>query len=77
MAHGTPSELAPHALLDLTIRELTERYPATLAVLAPLGIDLCCGGGHRLGTALELHGADVDATLREVERAIARAAERA
>ena len=27
-----------------------------MTVLGPLGIDLCCGGAHPLGEALDLHG---------------------
>jgi iron-sulfur cluster repair protein YtfE (RIC family) len=59
----------PPALDDLasiTIRDLVAAQPATLTVLAPLGIDLCCGGAHPLGEALDLHGiprADVLAAI--------------
>lgn len=51
------------ALAERTIRDLVAAYPETMAVLAPLGIDLCCGGAHRLGEALDLHGADRAAVL--------------
>jgi iron-sulfur cluster repair protein YtfE (RIC family) len=44
------------ALADTTIRDLVDAYPETMGVLAPLGIDLCCGGAHPLGEALDLHG---------------------
>ena len=50
-------------LMDLTVRELTDRFPATMPVLAELGIDLCCGGGHRVLKALVLHEADLDLVL--------------
>lgn len=43
-------------LADRLIRDLVDAHPATLQILAPLGLDLCCGGGHPLGTALDLHG---------------------
>lgn len=56
---------------DWLIRDLVEAHPETLGVLAPLGIDLCCGGGHPLGEALDLHGIDRDAVLPQVARAIA------
>lgn len=46
------------AVLRMTIRELVERYPEAMEVLAPLGIDLCCGGAHQVGEALDLHHAD-------------------
>ena len=59
------------AIADTLIRDLVERYPDTMRVLAPLGIDLCCGGGHPLGEALDLHGLDRAAVLAEVEQVIA------
>jgi regulator of cell morphogenesis and NO signaling len=43
-------------LAAISIRDLIEIEPAVLEVLGPLGIDLCCGGGHPLGEALDLHG---------------------
>ena len=54
------------ALTSTLIRDLVEAYPETMAVLAPLGIDLCCGGGHPLGEALSLHGLDRDAVLPQI-----------
>jgi iron-sulfur cluster repair protein YtfE (RIC family) len=42
-----------------------------LTVLQPLGIDLCCGGGHPLGEALDLHGIDRETVLSQVARVIA------
>jgi hypothetical protein len=58
------------AFAAMTVRELVEAYPATLSVLAPLGIDLCCGGAHRLGDALDLHGVARDEVLDWIIRAI-------
>lgn len=43
-------------LAATSIRDLVEIEPTVLEVLGPLGIDLCCGGGHPLGEALDLHG---------------------
>jgi iron-sulfur cluster repair protein YtfE (RIC family) len=57
-------------IADTLIRDIVERYPDTMRVLAPLGIDLCCGGGHPLGEALDLHGLDRPAVLAEVEQVI-------
>jgi iron-sulfur cluster repair protein YtfE (RIC family) len=48
--------ISTDALAETTIRDLVNDYPATMEVLAPLGIDLCCGGAHKLGDALDLHG---------------------
>jgi iron-sulfur cluster repair protein YtfE (RIC family) len=57
------------------IRDLVDRYPDTMAVLAPFGIDLCCGGGRELGEALELHGAPREETLTTIQSVIARHAQ--
>ncbi len=53
-------------LEDRLIRDLAEDYPETMAILAPLGIDLCCGGGRPLGEALDLHGIDREPVLARV-----------
>lgn len=44
------------ALRAMPIRDIVERWPEAMSVLAPLGIDLCCGGAHPLSEALQLHG---------------------
>ena len=53
-------------LAETPISELVARWPETLRILAPLGIDLCCGGAHRLGEALDLHGIARDPVLTAV-----------
>jgi iron-sulfur cluster repair protein YtfE (RIC family) len=58
-------------LADRLIRDLVDAYPETLTVLGPLGIDLCCGGGHPLGEALDLHGIDRETVLPRIARIIA------
>jgi iron-sulfur cluster repair protein YtfE (RIC family) len=58
-------------LADRLIRDLVDAYPETLTVLGPLGIDLCCGGGHPLGEALDLHGIDRGIVLPRIARIIA------
>lgn len=68
-----PEAQIERELAAVTIRELTAAYPDTLAILAPYGIDLCCGGAHPLGEALELHGAPREAVLRAVAAAVAAA----
>jgi iron-sulfur cluster repair protein YtfE (RIC family) len=45
-------------LAAVPIRDLTELEPRVLELLGTFGIDLCCGGGHPLGEALDLHGVD-------------------
>jgi iron-sulfur cluster repair protein YtfE (RIC family) len=54
------------------IRDLVDQYPDTMAVLAPFGIDLCCGGGRALGEALDLHGAPREETLSSIQAVIDR-----
>ena len=58
-------------LADRLIRDLVDAYPETLTVLGPLGIDLCCRGGHPLGEALDLHGIDRETVLSRIARIIA------
>ena len=53
-------------LAERTINDLVAAYPEVMTVLGPLGIDLCCGGLHPLGTALDLHGFDRDPVLDQV-----------
>ncbi len=60
------------AVLKTTIRELVERYPETMEILAPLGIDLCCGGSHPLGEALDLHHIDRAVVVPRVLEIIAK-----
>ncbi len=58
-------------LEDWLIRDLVDAYPRTMTVLGPLGIDLCCGGGHLLGEALDLHGIDRETALPRLASIIA------
>jgi regulator of cell morphogenesis and NO signaling len=63
-------------ITDTLIRDLVEQYPDTMRVLSPLGIDLCCGGGHPLGEALDLHEIDRATVLPQIEQIVATQAER-
>ncbi len=58
-------------LATIPIRDLVDRFPRVMEVLTPLGIDLCCGGAHPLGEALDLHGLDREGTIEAVARVIA------
>ncbi len=74
--HSSPIPRAPDPphgtrLEDLLIRDLVVMYPETMTILRPLGIDLCCGGGHPLGEALDVHGLDRAAILSHVADAVA------
>ena len=61
-----PSSTVTPPLEDWLIRDLVEDYPDALTILGPLGIDLCCGGGHPLGEALDLHGIDRASVLPRI-----------
>ena len=67
----TSGNIDEQALTATTIRDLVAAYPATMEILAPLGIDLCCGGAHPLGEALDLHGIDRADVLPAVVRLVA------
>lgn len=55
-------------LQAMTIREIIDLEPRALEILAPYGFDLCCGGGHALGKALELHEVDPGVVLPQLAR---------
>ncbi len=63
MSHASSATVNGDELLAATIRTLTERYPSTMPLLSAQGLDLCCGGGHVLREALELHEIDSDTFL--------------
>ena len=65
------TEATTTPIADILIRDLVERYPDTMSVLAPLGIDLCCGGGHPLGEALDLHEIDRTSVMPQIEQIVA------
>jgi iron-sulfur cluster repair protein YtfE (RIC family) len=69
------TETTKIAITDTLIRDLVEQYPDTMRVLSPLGIDLCCGGGHPLGEALDLHEIDRAIVLPQIEKIVAAQAE--
>ena len=69
------TETTKTPITDTLIRDLVERYPDTMRVLSPLGIDLCCGGGHPLGEALDLHEIDRATVLPQIEQIVAAQAE--
>jgi iron-sulfur cluster repair protein YtfE (RIC family) len=53
------------------MRDLVERYPNLMPLLARFGFDLCCGGGHTVPEAARLHGLEVEPLVDEVSEAIA------
>ncbi len=58
-------------LATITVRDLVDAEPRAMEILAPYGIDLCCGGAHPLGEALDLHGIDRDEVIARVAGLIA------
>ena len=63
----------PSAAQDIAtqlIRDLVDRHPDVMTVLSPHGLDLCCGGGHPLGEALDLHGIPREPVISEVARIV-------
>lgn len=78
MSDANLEELRPAApeLAEWTINDLVAAYPETMSILAPLGLDLCCGGAHRLGHALDLHALDRAAVISRIAEAIGQPAAR-
>jgi iron-sulfur cluster repair protein YtfE (RIC family) len=58
-------------LAERTINDLVAAYPEVMTILGPLDIDLCCGGLHPLGTALDLHGFARAPVLEQVAALVA------
>lgn len=50
-----------------TLSEIVTRVPATAAVFARYGLDLCCGGGKTLAFAAQAHGVNLDALLEALQ----------
>lgn len=73
---AAPAAAEP-ALPEWTVRDLVARYPETMTVLGPLGIDLCCGGAHPLGEALDLHGLEREPVLVQIANIVEASRERA
>lgn len=59
--------------LDMTVREILERWPRAAEALARHGLDLCCGGVHPLRMAAQAHGQEPEEVLAEVRAAAEKA----
>jgi iron-sulfur cluster repair protein YtfE (RIC family) len=55
--------------LELTVREMLERWPATHPVLIAYGLATCCGGVHSVAAAASAHGVDHEMLLAEIRAA--------
>jgi iron-sulfur cluster repair protein YtfE (RIC family) len=64
-----PDRAVREEVSTLPIRDLIERYPALMSVLAAHGLDLCCGGPRTVPEAAALHGLDARALLAELDAA--------
>ncbi len=63
----TQTGITPHQ----TVGEVVERVPATGAVFARHGIDLCCGGTKTIEFAARAHGVELPSLLAELRAAAA------
>jgi iron-sulfur cluster repair protein YtfE (RIC family) len=68
MAHTIeqPNTTLAQAIRTQPMREVIERYPATIEILAEYGIDTCCGSGRCLAEAARLHALDEDAIVDQL-----------
>jgi iron-sulfur cluster repair protein YtfE (RIC family) len=69
ISRGAPVESAER-IAGERIGVLVEKHPELLPVLSRHGLDLCCGGGHTVAEAAQLHELDLDALVREIDAAI-------
>jgi uncharacterized protein (DUF2249 family) len=58
---------------DMLVKDIAAKSPATHAVLARRGLDLCCGGIHPLSMAAQAHGVELQELLEELNAALAQA----
>lgn len=56
---------------NMIVNDIIKKYPKTLAVFGKFKIDSCCGGGTSIEVAGKRDGADVDAMVKELNKAIA------
>ena len=55
---------------EMTLNEITNRWPGTLEVLGRYGLDTCCGGALPLKEASPRHGVDPEALVRELNEVL-------
>lgn len=56
---------------EMIVNDIIKKYPKTLAVFGKFKIDSCCGGRTSIEIAGKRDGADVDAMVKELNRAAA------
>jgi len=57
---------------EMTLNEITSRWPATLEVLGRYGLDTCCGGARPLREAAPEHGVDPEELVRKLNEVVGR-----
>jgi iron-sulfur cluster repair protein YtfE (RIC family) len=53
-----------------TVNGIVAQFPETIGVFNQFGIDSCCGGGIPLEDAARRDGADIDALVAALQKAI-------
>jgi iron-sulfur cluster repair protein YtfE (RIC family) len=57
---------------EMTLNEITGRWPETLEILARYGLDTCCGGARPLQESAGKHGVEPETLIRELRDALVR-----
>ncbi len=55
--------------LESTVSTVHQGFPATAAVIADAGLDMCCGGGHTIEFAAGAHGHEPLRLLQDLQQA--------
>lgn len=52
---------------DMTLKEVTKRYPEAINIFGNHRVDFCCGGAHSIEQTARAHGCkDLDALLTDL-----------
>ena len=71
--HGTEQEQEQdqHITKDMIVKDVTKRWPQTIAVFGNHKVDFCCGGAHSIDQTAHARGCqDVDALVADLNAAI-------
>lgn len=56
---------------EMIVRDVTKRWPQTIAVFGNHRVDFCCGGAHSIQQTAEARGcADINALVNDLNKAI-------
>ena len=69
---GCGHDAAPKEITrDMIVREVTDRWPQTVAVFGNHKVDFCCGGAHSIEQTAQARGCrDIDALVADLNKAI-------